>query len=272
MNVAYPIQSALPGLTTLARQAYLSYKGQFLWLNWPAYVSNVFLRPGLIVAMYSLTGQFARGPAAAEAYVIGLTAYAVPGILMGGILQSFYYERSWGTIAFFFASRGGRLDSFLTRGVLHIPNAALAVIAGIVFAAVFLHASYAGANWPAVVACYALMAFASTACALCLANLSIVLRDWQSLYSLALTSFLVFSGVIIPRGDLPLGLGAVGDALPVTHALDALREAYAGASLSAVSDDLALEALVGIAYVVIGYGLFRAVEAYARRSGAYDSV
>jgi hypothetical protein len=55
------------------RQAYLSYKGLFLWLNWPAYVSNVFLRPGLIVAMFALTGRFARGEAAVEAYVIGLT-------------------------------------------------------------------------------------------------------------------------------------------------------------------------------------------------------
>jgi ABC-type polysaccharide/polyol phosphate export permease len=272
MNVAYPIQSALPGLTTLFRQTYLSYKGQFLWLNWPAYVSNVFLRPGLIVAMYSLTGQFARGPAAAEAYVIGLTAYAVPGIVMGGILQSFYYERSWGTIAFLFASRGGRLDSFLTRGLLHVPNAGLAVVAGIAFAAIFLHASYAGANWPVIVACYALMALASTACALCLANFSIVLRDWQTLYGLALTCFLVFSGVIIPRDELPSGVSAVGHGMPVTHALEALRDSYAGASLSAVSGDLALEALIGIAYLIFGYGLFRTVEAYARRSGAYDIV
>ncbi|HEY7466066.1 MAG TPA: ABC transporter permease [Dehalococcoidia bacterium] len=270
MNVSYPIQSALPGVTTLARQAYLSYKGQFLWLNWPAYVSNVFLRPGLIVALYSLTGYFARGPAAAEAYVIGLTAYAVPGIIFGGVLQSFYYERSWGTIAFFFASRGGRLDSYLTRGVLHLPNALFAVVAGVAFAAVFLHASYGAASWPAVAACYALMALSSTACALCVANLSIVLRDWQSLYSLVLTSFLIFPGVVIPRDDLPAGIGAIGDALPVTHALVALREAYAGASLGAVSGDLALEALVGVTYVVIGYGLFRAVEALARRGGSYD--
>ena len=270
MNLAYPTLDAFPGLTTLARQAYLSYKGQFLWLNWPAYVSNVLLRPGLIVAMYSLTGRFARGPEAAEAYVIGLTAYAVPGIIMGGVLQSFYYERSWGTIAFLFASRGGRLDSFLTRGALHVPNAVLAVIAGIVFAALFLHASYDGANWPAVTASYLVMALAATACALCIANLSIVLRDWQTLYGLVLTCFLVASGVVIPRDEVPYGLGALGTVLPVTHALEALRRAFDGASLGAVSGDLALEALIGLAYVVFGYFLFRAVEAYARRSGAYD--
>ena len=85
--------------STFWRQAYLSYKGLFLWLNWPAYVSNVFLRPGLIVAMFALMGEFARGDDAAAAYVIGLTAYAVPSIVFGGVLQSFYYERAFGTLS-----------------------------------------------------------------------------------------------------------------------------------------------------------------------------
>jgi ABC-2 type transport system permease protein len=272
MNIAYPIQGAFPAVGTLARKAYLSYKGQFLWLNWPAYVSNVLLRPGLIVAMYSLTAEFARGPAAAEAYVIGLTAYAVPGIIFGGVLQSFYYERSWGTIAFFFASRGGRLDSYLMRGVLHLPNAVLAVIAGIGFAALFLHADYAGANWPVVAACYGLMTLSTVAAALCLGNLSIVLRDWQTLYGLVLTAFLVFSGVMVPRAELPLGLGAIGGLLPVTHALEALRQAFGGAALSTLLTDLAWETAVGLAYLSGGYLLSRRVEAHARRSGAYDAL
>lgn len=272
MNAPYVTAAAPPALTTLYRQAVLSYKGQFLWLNWPAYISNVLLRPGLIVALYSLTGQFARGPAAAEAYIIGLTAYAVPSIVMGGVLQSFYYERSWGTVSFLFAARGGRLGSYLTRGVLHVPNAAIAVAAGLVFAAVFLHARYEGANWPAVSAAYVTMALAATACALCLANLCIVLRDWQTLYSLVLSAFLVLTGVIIPLDDVPLGLGVLGSALPITHGLEALRQAFEGATLGAVAGDLALEALVGAIYLLLGFVSFRAIEAHARRTGAYESV
>ena len=254
------------------RQAYLSYKGLFLWLNWPAYVSNVFLRPGLIVAMFALTGRFARGEAAVEAYVIGLTAYAVPSIVMGGLLQSFYYERSFGTLSFFFASRGSRAVSLLTRGVPHLPNAALVVVAGLLFSGAFLHTRFEGANWGAVTACYVVMALASMACALCWANLCIVLRDWLVVYSLMLTVFLVFTGVAIPRDELPLGLGAVGAALPVTHGLAGLRAAFEGAGVSSVAAHLAREALVGVAYAIAGYALLRAIEAQARRSGAYAAV
>ncbi len=272
MKASYFTDAVPDCVATLARQAYLSYKGLFLWLNWPAYVSNVFLRPGLIVAMFALTGRFARGEGAVEAYVIGLTAYAVPSIVMGGVLQGFYYERSFGTISFLFASRGSRVASFLTRGLLHLPNAVLVVVAALGFSAVFLHAGFRDANWGAVTACYVVMAVAATACALCWANLCIVLRDWLMLYSLMLTVFLVFTGAVIPRDELPLGLGVAGAALPVTHALGGLREAYAGAGLGAIASSLALEALVAIGYAVLGYVLFRAVEAHARRTGAYAAV
>ncbi len=270
MNRSYLALSAPAGLTTLARQAYLSYKGLFLWLNWPAYISNVFLRPGLIVAMFALTGRFARGEEAAETYVIGLTAYAVPTIIMGGVLQGFYYERSFGTISFFFAARGSRLASFLTRGVLHLPNALIAVGAGILFAAVFLGTSFSGASWPAVTACYLVMAFSATACALFWANFCIIFRDWLALYSIMLSAFLVFTGVIIPRDELPLGLGAIGAVLPTTHALVGLRDAFDGAAVGSIAGNLTLEVVVGGSYIILGYVLFLAVQAHARRSGAYD--
>jgi hypothetical protein len=76
----------------------------------------------------------------------------------------------------------------------------------------------------------------------------------------------------IPRDELPLGLGVIGEAMPVTHALEGLRSAYAGAGIGAIGADLALEAEVGAAYATLGYVLFRAVEIHARRSGAYAAV
>jgi ABC-type polysaccharide/polyol phosphate export permease len=255
-----------------ATQAYLSYKGLFLWLNWPAYVSNIILRPGLVVAMFALTGRFARGESAVETYVIGVTAFAIPSIVLGGVLQGFYYERSFGTLSFLFASGGNRALSFLARGILHLPNAALVVGAGLGFSALFLPVSFGSANWPAVCACYAAMALATTAFALCWGSLCIVLRDWIVLYQLTLGTFMVFSGVIIPRNDLPLGLGALGASLPTTHALGALHAAFDGANLSAIAGELALEVPVGVVYAVLGYVMFRAVEAHARRGGAYAAL
>jgi ABC-type polysaccharide/polyol phosphate export permease len=259
-----------PG-NTFARQALLSYKALFLWLNWPAYVSNVFLRPGLIVAMFALMGQFARGDGAAEAYVIGLTAYAVPSIVMGGVLQSFYYERAFGTLSFLFASPAGRASAYYARGVLHLPNALLAVASALALSAVLLPIDAGRADWGAVTACFVAMAFSCTTCALFWGSFCIFFRDWQSFYSLMITVFLVFTGAIIPREVLPPGAYEFGGLLPTTFGIEGLREAFEGSGVRGIERELMLEGLIGTAYAVAGLGLFRALEAHARRSGAYDA-
>src|SRR5215210_4483673 len=120
-------------LRNYARQAYFTYKGLFMWLNWPAYISSIIFRPAFMVAIFGLTGRFARGEQASENYIIGMTAFAIPHILMGGILQGFAYERSFATLGFLFASTGSRLQSFSARGLLHAPNAVLTVTSSLLF-------------------------------------------------------------------------------------------------------------------------------------------
>jgi hypothetical protein len=105
-------------MMTFARQAYFPTRPVHV-AELAAYVSSIILRPGFMVAIFGLTGRFARGEEAGEAYMIGMTAFAIPHILMGGILQNFAYERSFGTLGLVFASSGSRLVSFLSRGVLH---------------------------------------------------------------------------------------------------------------------------------------------------------
>jgi ABC-type polysaccharide/polyol phosphate export permease len=257
-------------MMTFARQAYFSYKGLFMWLNWPAYVSSIILRPGFMVAIFGLTGRFARGEEAGEAYMIGMTAFAIPHILMGGILQNFAYERSFGTLGLVFASSGSRLLSFLSRGVLHYPNAMMTVVASLFFAGVILSTDFQGAEWGAVAVTYALMGVSCTLFGLFLGNFSIAMRDWQVSFNITQAAFMALTGAIIPRSDLPAGLYELSGLLPVTHGLEGLRAAFAGADIATIRDELMLEALIGVAYAAAGYGLYRLVEAYARRSGAYE--
>jgi ABC-2 type transport system permease protein len=257
-------------LRIYGKQAYYSYKGLFMWLNWPAYISSVIFRPAFMVAIFGLTGRFARGDAAADVYIIGMTAFAIPHILMGGILQSFAYERSFGTLGFLFASTGNRVLSYSARALLHYPNAMITVAASLFFAVVFLGSDFGNADWIAAGACYLLMMLSTMLFGLCLGNLCIAFRDWQVSFNIMQATFLALTGAVIPLADLPAGLHELANALPVTHGLIALRQAFAGAPISAIGDDLALEALIGLSYGLAGYVLFRAVELYARHTGAYE--
>ena len=114
-------------------QAYYSYKGLFLWLNWPAYVSNVFIAPVILVIMLTLTGRFAGGSEWADSYMLGAAVYGIAPIIGGGILQSFFYERAFGTLSMIYASRSNRWLSYWSKGLLHYPNGVMTVSVSLFF-------------------------------------------------------------------------------------------------------------------------------------------
>ena len=257
---------------TLGRQALYSYKALFGWLNWPAYISTIVFRPAFVVAIFGLTAEFARGPDAADRYVIGMTAFAIPHILMGAVLQSFASERAFSTLGFLFASTGNRFQAYVSRALLHYPNAMCTVASSVVFALIFLGTDFEAANWALVIATYLLMIATTLTYGLFLGNLAIAFRDWQVSFNIMQAVFMSLTGAVIPLASLPIGLRQLAECLPVTHGLQALRDAYAGASFATVSDNLMLEAVVGLAYLSAGYVGFRLVEVYARRTGAYETT
>jgi ABC-2 type transport system permease protein len=64
---------------------------------------------------------------------------------------------------------------------------------------------------------------------------------------------------------------AVSQVLPFTHGLQAVREAIDGASLAEVGGLIATEALIGAAYAVAAFFLFRWLERSAYRNATLDS-
>ena len=100
------------------RSHFCHVQGLFMWLTWPAYISNLVGRPVFTVMMFALAGRFASSPEATQGYITGVTLYIAAWILIGGIAQSFYYERIFGTISVLFASGGSRFLNYAARGVL----------------------------------------------------------------------------------------------------------------------------------------------------------
>lgn len=106
-----------------AVQAYSSYKGLFYWLNWMSYISNVFLYPVAQVIIFALLGRFTSSPEIAQAYALGLSVFSMASILISGLTQSYSYERQLGTLSFIYVSRVNRIVNFMSRPLLHYPNA-----------------------------------------------------------------------------------------------------------------------------------------------------
>ncbi|MYI82917.1 MAG: ABC transporter permease [Chloroflexi bacterium] len=261
----------MSAINNFATQSYLSYLGLFGWLNWPGYTSNVFFRPVLLMAMFSLAGRFAGDEGAAQRYAVGMIALSEMQIVQGGITQTFHYERQFGTLWVLFSSSGSRIVAYLSRGVLHYGNALLSAATTLLFAWLLFGVALPEADWAVVVAAVVLIALSSMTFSLMMGSFVIVLRDWFSGPALSYGLIIALTGAFIPRDALPAPLDDLGLLLPLTWALPALRDAL-GQGETDVAQALLGELGVAIAYLAVGLVLFRAVEWRARTNGTYDTV
>jgi len=253
-----------------AVQAYSTYKGLFGWLSWPSYISNVFLRPILLVLMYSILGRFALDPARAQMFAIGITGYAMAFILMGGITQSYAGEREGRTLAFIYVSQVNRHVNFLSRAILHYPNALLSFIATVITAWLVVGLDFSAVNWAGFVSAVLITAASITAFAQFSGIFSIVFREWFNTNALANGVLFALSGVIIPISIFPTFVQEIARSIPMTNGLSVIRATFIGAPFSEVSGSILREALTGIGYYTIASFGFVLFERVVKQKGTLD--
>ena len=257
-------------MRSFAAQTHLSYVALFYWLHPWGYVSNVFLAPLFQLLTFSLVATYATGAESAQRFMIGMIAYAIVWIVLAGVLQSFAYDRQLATLSVLFATRARRMAVFASRGTLHLPNGIISGLATIVLAALLVDLDVSELDWAAATAAVAVMSLACVTLALLFGCWAAIMQDWFIPTATAQAILITFTGILVPTGDLPPVASEVGSLLPLTHGVEALRQAFAGSSLADTAGLLIREGLVGLVYGVAGYAAFRALESHARRSGALE--
>ena len=252
-------------------QAYATYKGLFYWLNWPGYISNVFLRPIVMVLTYALLGRFALSPEAARDYALGVGIYSMMFILVGAISQSYTYDRSQGTIAFLFISPANRLVNYLSRMALHLPNALLVFVFGFGTAWLLVDINFGLVNWGAFVLSIVITAASIAAFGQAVGVVAIAVRNWLNTFGLILGLFIAFTGVIIPLSVFPPVVREICKILPMTNGLAATKLAFAGGAFSSVWSPVLREALTGLVYLALGYIGFGVFERVVKHNGSLDA-
>ena len=258
-------------MTSFTVQAYLSYKSLLHELRWHAFVTVVLVRPVMLVVLFAFFGRFVADDEAVQFYIVGMIAFAIPFVLLWGILQTFVFERYYFTLSVVLSSPANRAVVYFSRGVTHCPNAIVAVAASMFFAWWLLDLDVSRLNWGLLVGAVLLMTFSCMTYAMFFGNFSIVFREWGVTGAITPAAFTLLTGAIIPTESLPAVLEGLSRIVPLTNGLVAMRAAFAGDAVATVDMRLVWELVVGAGYAAGGYALFRTAEVYGRRTGAMES-
>lgn len=251
-------------------QSYSNYKGLFYWLNWTGYISGVLLQPFATVLMFAILGRFTSNPEIVKAYALGIAVMGMAWILIAGLTQTYYRERGLGATQFVFVSTTSRLVNFLARMMLHGPNAVVSMVCGLLAAWLILGVDFGAIYWGGFLVVTLVLVFSLTAFAQLLGVLSVAVRDWIGISSIANGLLIILTGAIIPVTVFPGFIQEFAKLLPVTNGLAALKAAFTGEGFAIISGDIVREVITGLAYLIVAYVAYRLFEIRVKKAGTLE--
>ncbi|MGH2533494.1 MAG: ABC transporter permease [Thermomicrobiales bacterium] len=183
---------------------------------------------------------------------------------------AFEHERHEGTVSALFLSPASRVAVIMGYGVgsfiWSLPSLAMVGLLSLVTGASF------NVTDPFAVVAAMLAMYAGSLCTgFALAGLFVLSRRGNVLANFLQLPIWILAGFVVPRSELPDWLQPLSNAIPASHAIDALRgSTLTGESLTDVSTTLLASLAVSAGFVIVGLISLRRVEYAAKRSGTLD--
>lgn len=179
-------------------------------------------------------------------------------------------ERGEGTVAALFLSPASRVAVILGHGlgsfVWSLPGLAVLGILALVTGAEF-----AVSDPIAAVAAMLTVYIGSLCTGFAFAGLFVLSRRANVLANFLQFPIYILAGFVVPRSQLPGWLQPVSDAIPASHAIDALRDTtLTGATLGDSAPSLLASLAASAGFALVGAISLRRVEHAAKRSGALE--
>jgi len=247
----------------------MSYGMLFNWARPSIYIPTLIGGPTFQLFFFAALGSYAtdRSPAY---FAIGnaVQASAIAGVF--GMTMAIANERWFGTLPAILATPANRVALFAGRFMPFVLNGLLVSLYAFALGVVFLGVRLAPGSLAVAGLALLTTVFSCTAIGALQGAISLRLRDGLFGANLITMSILLFCGVNIPLQELPGWMQVVGNLLPFTHGLEAVRQAADGAGFGQVGWLIGVEALVGIVYAVLAFALFAYLERSARTNATLD--
>jgi ABC-2 type transport system permease protein len=250
---------------------YLAYRALFTWLRPAIYIPTMLGGPIFQILFFAYVGRFARVQDD-EFFVIGnaVQASALAGIF--GMAMTIGGERWTQTLSPLLATPANRIPLFLGRALPLIANGFVVSAFGFAVGWALLDFELAASEIPGIALVVLVCSFSCTALGLLTGSIGLRARDVFFLANLVALLLLLFCGVNVPLDSLPGWMQTVASGMPLTHGIEAAREIAAGTAFSDVSDLIATEVAIGVAYALVAYGLFRFFEVESRRRATLETM
>ena len=232
-------------------------------------LGTIFIIPLTQIIFFGFVATLAGDSASGIGFVVvGNAVATITYSSVFSVCQTTDNEKQAGTIEHLLVSPANRIALYFGRGLLPIGVSLATVTVGLVYAVVLYHVPFSVGASLGLAVSIVLTAFAMVGFGLLLAGVALFLRTSIILGNIFLFIGLLLSGVNFPVSNLPAGLGWLGELLPLTWGLAAIRAGLSGEPIGIVAPLWGLVALCAAASFGIAILLWATFERRAMSTGS----
>lgn len=233
-----------------------------------SWLFGLFARMVAQVAFFASIGRLLGSPGQVEYLLVG-NAVMVAASAALTVTVATTWERGAGTLPLLVASPSSPLLVLMGRSVCFIANGLVTSLGGLLIVAPLFGVALPWSRLPAYLTLLTLVTVSTYMAATFLGALVLqAVGARRTVANVARLVFMAFCGVSVPREVFPALVRRAADVLPLTHGLDAIRELFGAADPSTIVSLAGLEALVGIAWLVLSLVTFHRLADAGRRDGS----
>ena len=234
------------------------------------YVTTWLPRGLFQLAFFALIAQVIGGPQLAAFALVGTAAQVTYQTAFTSVTSSVIREQGIGTVPLLVAAPSNPLLVFSARNSAMAGHGVLSGLLPFAVGLPFLGIPFDLGRIALAILMILVIALGAYGFGVMLGSAALWWRGYHNvLSSLAGTAVTILSGAYIPRHTLPDWAQAIGEVLPVTHGLQALRAALAGAP-EAMTVPVLYELAIATASLLVAQLAFGRFLSLARRAGTLD--
>jgi ABC-2 type transport system permease protein len=261
----------------------VAYREWLYVVRYPTWALSLLVWPVIFPLLYLLTaralsGADGSGLAQFQAntgvgdyvgyIVVGTTIWMWQNVVLWNVGFSLRGEQMRGTLESNWLMPTRRFTYLLGSSIPHLLTMMLFLAISAFEFAVLFGVRFEGSLWLAMLV--VLVSIPSVyGLGFAFASLVITAREANAFVFLVRGLVMIFCGITYPVNLLPAWMQPIAAFLPQTYIIRAMRSAaLSTAGLEAIVPDLQILLVFGLAWLVLGYGMFQWMERRARKSGA----
>lgn len=252
------------------RQAVLSYKGLFGFLNPRTYLLVMILNPLSQLLFFSMLASHIYGKTELAGYIAANALLLCVMSSVFGMMSVVMSDRGMGTLPLVMATPFNKALLFFSRSVPHIVNGIFTAFIGLLFGIVLFKVPISLSVMPFLLCIWLVSIFSACGLGLIIASCSLWTSSMHLISNLIASLLLLVSGANYALAVMPGWLAGVAEVFPLTRGVHLTKAIVNKADSSLFIRLLTEEFLLGVLLFMLGLLSIKLAEYLARKKGSVE--